>query len=448
MSLIKPTSQFTFIMFFCMMFLFASFSNAQTTTAIPDSNFEQALINQGIDTNGLTGNILNSDAELVNNLNINDKNISDLTGIEAFIHLKYLNAYFNNLSTLDLSNNAFLEVLDIDNNSIETLNISQNLLLKEIYVSNNLLQTLTVSHLPNLELLACSLNNLSTLNVSNNLELEVLSCYSNNLNTLNVTNNQELESLNCGTNNLNVLNISSNHDLRSLLCSGNNLNTISFSQCSDITYVDISNNQFTELDLSANSGLKRLICENNNIAELELFNAPQLFLLHASNNLLEDIDISTNNDLRFVRLGNNNLNTLDIRNTRNHRISSFNAEGNANLTCIFVDDVQASYLANWIIDSASHFVANETDCNSLSREEVAQNLDILLYPNPATDYLYIKNLNSNAHIDIYSVNGKLVKQQTTTPQVNSINISSLSSGLYVVKVSYLNQSITKKILIN
>ena len=435
-------------MYVCMMFLVCSLAKAQTTTTIIDSNFEQALINLGIDSNGLNGNILDTDAESVNTLNVNQKSISDLSGIEAFVNLKHLYAYSNHLTALNLSQNTFLEVLDIENNGLETLNISQNTLLKEIYVSNNLLQTLTVSHLPDLELLSCSLNNLSTLNISNNAELEVLWCYSNNLNTLNVSNNHELESLFCGDNNLNVLNISSNYDLRTLSCSENNLNNLSFSQCSDISYIDISNNNFSEIDLSANNGLKRLLCENNNLTELDLFNAPQLLLLHAGNNLLETIDISTNNDLRYVRLGSNNLSSLDIRNSENHRISSFNAENNANLSCIFVDNVQASYLVNWVIDSASHFVANEADCNSLSTLDFSNSLEIVLYPNPATDYLYIKNVEPNTHIEIYSVNGQRVKQLTASPQENGINVSSLGAGLYMVKVTHLNQSIIKKILIN
>lgn len=431
-----------------MMFLFWNFSNAQTTTAIPDSSFEQTLINFGIDSNGLNGNILNSDAETVVSLNIFNKNITDLTGIGAFVNLQHLYSYSNNISHLDLSNNLYLRILDIENNSLETLNISQNILLEEIYVSNNLLETLTVSHLPNLELLSCNLNNLSILDVSNNFELEVLWCYSNNLDILNVSNNSELESLFCGDNNFTVLNIANNLDLRSLSCSENNISSISFSQCSDISYIDISNNNFSELDLSANNSLKRLLCENNNITELELFNAPQLILLHASNNLLEQIDISMNDDLKFVRLGDNNLNSLDIRSSRNSQINSFNAENNANLSCIFVDDTQATYLSSWIIDSASHFVSNESDCNSLSRDKVDQTLTINMYPNPATDFLNIKNLNSNAQISIYNVNGQLVKQHTTASNGNSIDVRSLSSGLYLVKVASLNQSIVKKIIIN
>ena len=60
------------------------------TIAIPDPNFEQALIDLGIDTNGLNGNILQSQAVAVNGLNVNGKNISSLQGIEGFVNITSL----------------------------------------------------------------------------------------------------------------------------------------------------------------------------------------------------------------------------------------------------------------------------------------------------------------------------------------------------------------------
>lgn len=56
-------------------------------TLIPEINFEQALVNQGIDTDGLNGQILNSDAAGVAYLNIDNENTNDLTGISAFVNL-------------------------------------------------------------------------------------------------------------------------------------------------------------------------------------------------------------------------------------------------------------------------------------------------------------------------------------------------------------------------
>ncbi|MEL7005098.1 MAG: hypothetical protein AAFN93_20515 [Bacteroidota bacterium] len=59
------------------------------TTSISDPNFEQDLVDQGIDSNGLTGNIVNSDAEAINTLNLLRTDITDLAGLEAFVNTPF-----------------------------------------------------------------------------------------------------------------------------------------------------------------------------------------------------------------------------------------------------------------------------------------------------------------------------------------------------------------------
>ena len=60
------------------------------TTAIPDPNFEQALIDLGYDTAPINGSVPTANISGVTNLNVSDKNISDLTGIEDFTALTNL----------------------------------------------------------------------------------------------------------------------------------------------------------------------------------------------------------------------------------------------------------------------------------------------------------------------------------------------------------------------
>ena len=52
-------------------------------TSIPDQNFEQALIDFGYD-DVIDGKVLTANINSVDSLNLIDKNISDLTGVEAF----------------------------------------------------------------------------------------------------------------------------------------------------------------------------------------------------------------------------------------------------------------------------------------------------------------------------------------------------------------------------
>lgn len=101
---------FSFILFF----MGIVNSNAQTTT-IPDQQFEQILINQGIDSDGtLNGQVLTSDIVGVLNLNLED--VQDLTGLQDFAALEYLKLYEGGPGTdltVDLTANTNLKQVEI-----------------------------------------------------------------------------------------------------------------------------------------------------------------------------------------------------------------------------------------------------------------------------------------------------------------------------------------------
>ena len=101
------------------------------TTAIPDANFEQKLIDLSIDTNGLNGNILDSDAQAVTNLTLTGNAITNLTGLEAFVNVVTLNLGTNQFATVPLSTLTLLQELVFDQNVVlANLNLSNNVNLK------------------------------------------------------------------------------------------------------------------------------------------------------------------------------------------------------------------------------------------------------------------------------------------------------------------------------
>ena len=113
---------------------------------IPDTNFELALIDLGYDN--IPDNYLDSNNVIeIIELDLSNKQITDLTGLENFTSLVDLNlsgnlltqvpiVNFKNLTTLNLSNNLF-SVLDISfNEKINSLNASQNSDLLCIKVSS------------------------------------------------------------------------------------------------------------------------------------------------------------------------------------------------------------------------------------------------------------------------------------------------------------------------
>ena len=74
---------------------------------IPYTAFLYALIDDGVDTNR-DNFINNAKSEAIYSLNGNQKNISDQSGIEAFLNLCTLNCRNNQLTSLDVSGNTVL----------------------------------------------------------------------------------------------------------------------------------------------------------------------------------------------------------------------------------------------------------------------------------------------------------------------------------------------------
>jgi hypothetical protein len=78
-------------------------------TYVPDDNFESYLESNGMG-NGISDDSVNTASiDTVTFLDVSGQSIYDLTGIEAFTDLTYLNCYTNNLSSsLNLSNNIVI----------------------------------------------------------------------------------------------------------------------------------------------------------------------------------------------------------------------------------------------------------------------------------------------------------------------------------------------------
>ncbi|WP_299679798.1 hypothetical protein [uncultured Dokdonia sp.] len=142
-------------------------------TLIPDPAFEAALIELNLD-NELDGSIPTENIEDVMDLVLNEKGISDLTGIEGFTNLYNLWLNDNQLSEIDLS---------------------QNNRVKFIFVENNAISEIDVSNLPNLEKLELGGNTISEIDVTNNQQLQFLILDGNNVTSLDVSNNPELFTL-------------------------------------------------------------------------------------------------------------------------------------------------------------------------------------------------------------------------------------------------------------
>lgn len=127
---------------YTLLFGLFSFTAVSQYTAIPDSNFESELINQGYDTAPIDGQVLTANISNITLLDVSNKNISDLTGIEDFAALQDLDLGLNNLTYLDLSHNSNLKRLWTLYNPLTCLNLQNgsntNLVLFHTYQCPNL----------------------------------------------------------------------------------------------------------------------------------------------------------------------------------------------------------------------------------------------------------------------------------------------------------------------
>ena len=271
-------------------------------TSIPDSLFEQKLINLGYD-NVHDGQVLTVNIVNVDSLNLDagssglfgapTNQISDLTGIEDFINLVYLNCSRNSITSLDLTQNTSLTYLDCSGwysgfvqsvrGKISNLNLSQNTALTN---------------------LICPLNKLTNIDLSQNTSLLELNCANNILSSLDLSQNTNLTHLNCLGYQIQNLDLTQNINLIDLNCGGN---------------------LFSNLDLTQNTSLINLNCSGvpfgirtGPVMNLNPFNPPPI----------------------------GKLMTLDLRNGNNINLINFDATNNGALHCISVDDSTFS-TNNW-----------------------------------------------------------------------------------------------------
>lgn len=156
-------------------------------TNFPDPDF-QKYVNDKIDTADTTsgkkdGKLSQAERDAVTEININEKNCTDLTGIAYFANLRKLYCNDNKLKELNLENNKHLKELKCSYNQLTTLDVSHNVWLDTLECDNNGMEKLNLGD-SQLEGLFCPDNNLTELDVSKNKYLQRLNCKNNKLRRL------------------------------------------------------------------------------------------------------------------------------------------------------------------------------------------------------------------------------------------------------------------------
>ncbi len=119
-------------------------------------------------------------------LDVSSQNISDLTGIEDFTNLTDLECDSNQLTSLDVSQNTYLDWLECYSNQLTSLDLSGASYLTTLECWNNQLTTLDLSGASYLTTLECWNNQLTTLDLRNGNNTNIYDW------DLDITNNPNL----------------------------------------------------------------------------------------------------------------------------------------------------------------------------------------------------------------------------------------------------------------
>ena len=275
----------------------------------PDTNFRNWVKAQSYGSDGI---LTKAEIAAVTGIDVSDKSISSLKGIEYFTALTELKCFFNQLTELDVSKNTALEYLYCYDNQLKSLDVSKNTALIWLYCSANQLTSLDVSNNTALTALECSGNQLKSLDVSKNTALKWLFCDGNQLTSLDVSNNTALYDLDCYNNQLTSLDVSGCTKLESLNCYYNNLTTLDVTNCTALKELYCYGNQLTTLDVSGCTALGHLECYINQLTFLNVSGCTALRYLDCSKNQLTSLDVTNCTALTDLNCRDNQLTTLNV----------------------------------------------------------------------------------------------------------------------------------------
>jgi hypothetical protein len=158
-------------------------------------------------------------------------------------------------------------------------------------------------------------------------------------------------------------------------------------------------------------------------------------------------------DLKFrIYDGATPLNNVEISISDESKLS--NALGMATFTGLAVG-IEYFYTLSkngfMAIDSSIVLLTNTTiDLQMQMASDIFYNQreTISIYPNPATDNLYIESDISIKNIELLHVSGKVVfSGKSNTSNIISVDISTLPRGAYVIKISTENNGVYRKLIV-
>ena len=409
-------------------------------TNFPDENFRTYLRSQDY---GKDDFLTTAELQAVTKLNVSEKGISNLKGIEHFTALKKLWCWSNSLTSLSVSKNTKLTVLSISGNKIKGTNMTtlvnslpsnsgEFYVCNEKYSTDNEITSAQVATAKNKgwKVLRCPLNS-GYVNYDGNIDINeenfpdvffrnylMKQSYGSDgslspaelktVTEMDVSSNgiddlkgveffTALTKLQCQENCLTSLDVSKNTELTYLNCRDNNLgqNGLNVTKNTKLTYLNCRNNGLSSLNLTYNTALEELrVTENSSLGSLDVSKNTKLTYLGCGNCNLTTLDVSKNTALEKLYCYDNGLTSLNVsKNTKLKLLSCYqNNIGVVNMSSL-VSSLPSNSGTLYICNTAAD---DEGNVITPAQVQVAKSKGWKVKDYPNTDYAGDAGIEINA----------------------------------------------------
>lgn len=236
-----------------------------------------------------------------------------------------------------------------------------------------------------------------------------------------------------------------------------NVKEINIEHDSVLEWLIIANTSIKSLDISKNQNLWMLQCYNNQLTSLDISNNPKLRALYVYGNKFtaETIDQIMCSFTDRTDKGDSFSEYLNTSEDLGQGI--FNVVYGVydpNYDTFLKTNVQNALDKNWVMVTTSskkwpmEIPATGTyDCNS-GIESVAEQMELNVYPNPATDVLNISCNEKIKSISLTNILGQQLYYQKINQSNAQINTSKLTNGNYILKIETSDNVLIKNIVID
>lgn len=332
--------------------------------------------------------------------------ITDLTGLKYFTKLQKLYCQDNpGITSIDLSGNPELQVLNITGCKVTSLDFSNN---------------------PNMTNINCAdMKTLTDINVSACTNLQYLFVGNNPLTSLDVTKNTKLKQLSIHKTKITSIDISKNTALSKLYAFGNpQLKSLDWTHNTGLTYLSVYDNKWPTLDVSMLKYLQTLLCFNNNLTSLDLSNNTALTGLSCYGCSLTTLDLSNNSALTHI----------DCHQTR---ITSLTLHPKTPTQMIFLS-IKNNALASFDLSSYTALVENYNSSLFVNASVATQKRSMALYTDGTDAYMKVA-----AGIDAAKISEAKINISGVSSDVTLSVGEETADGLVPLKFS--NGSVRKRL---